>query len=87
METEADGAIDNIGENLSTLSPSQSPISSPLKSSSIAEGSQQRTPNIKSSDSNTEAEANIRSVRLAAKMARSKNNAYIKIFIVINLFL
>ena len=75
MEAEADGTIDNVGENLSTLSPSQSPMSSPLKSSNVAEGSQQRTPNIKSSDSNTETEANIRSVRLAAKMVRFKNNA------------
>jgi hypothetical protein len=83
MEAEADGPIDNISEQLSTLSPSQSPMSSPSKMSNIAEGSQQRTPNIKSNDSNAETEANIRSVRLAAKMVRFKK-LKIKFKLIIN---
>ena len=63
-EAEADPTIDNVGENLSTLSPPQSPLSSPTK-----ENYHQRSPNIKPPISAPgENEANIRSVRLAARM-------------------
>lgn len=68
MEGETDAPIDNISEHMSTLSPQQSPMASPLKSTYASEGSQQRVANMRSADSNAETEANIRSVRLAAKM-------------------
>lgn len=64
---EADPPLDNVGENLSTRSPPQSPVSSPIKSGTV-EGFSQRSPNVKTTPTPGEAEANIRSVRLAAKM-------------------
>lgn len=62
-EGEADQPIDNIGEHLSTLSPPQSPLSSPTK-----ESYNQRSPNVKTASAPGENEANLRSVRLAARM-------------------
>lgn len=60
---DADPSIDNVGEHLSTLSPSQSPLSSPTK-----DGYNFRSTNAKTIPSPGENEANIRAVRLAARM-------------------
>ncbi len=65
VETEVDAPIDNIGENISTRSPPQSPISSPTKSTT--DNYNMRSPNVKPATP-SEAEANLRSVRLAARM-------------------
>lgn len=62
-DSDTDIAVDNIGEHMSTLSPAQSPLSSPTK-----EGYNQRSPNVKTTSAPGENEANIRSVRLAARM-------------------
>lgn len=61
-ETDVDPTVDNIGEHLSTLSPQPSPVSSPMK-----EAYNQKF-NTKTSPAPGENEANIRSVRLAARM-------------------
>jgi len=58
-----DPSVDNVGEHLSTLSPPHSPLSSPIK-----DGYNQRSPNAKAAPAPGENEANIRSVRLAARM-------------------
>lgn len=60
---DADPSVDNVGEHLSTLSPPHSPLSSPTK-----DGYNQRSPNAKAAPVPGENEANIRSVRLAARM-------------------
>jgi hypothetical protein len=60
---DADPSVDNVGEHLSTLSPPHSPLSSPTK-----DGYNQRSPNAKVAPAPGENEANIRSVRLAARM-------------------
>lgn len=67
-DNDSDSTVDNIGEHQSTLSPPQSPLSSPTK-----EGSHQRSPNVKTTAAPGENEANIRSVRLAARMVRFSN--------------
>ncbi|XP_046445727.1 ral GTPase-activating protein subunit alpha-1-like isoform X1 [Daphnia pulex] len=60
---DADPSVDNVGEHLSTLSPPHSPLSSPTK-----DGYNQRSPHAKVAPAPGENEANIRSVRLAARM-------------------
>lgn len=59
---DADPSVDNVGEHLLTLSPTQSPLSSPTK-----DGYNQRS-TAKTIPAPGENEANIRSVRLAARM-------------------
>ena len=56
-------SVDNVGGHLSTLSPPHSPLSSPIK-----DGYNQRSPNAKAAPAPGENEANIRTVRLAARM-------------------
>lgn len=66
LDLETDAPVDNIGEHLSTRSPPQSPISSPSKNPS--DGYNQRGATMKTTATPSEAEANLRSVRLAARM-------------------
>ena len=66
-EPDADPTVDNIGEHLTTLSPQPSPVSSPTKEPFV-----QKSPNVKTMPAAGENEANLRSVRLAARMVREK---------------
>jgi len=67
--SDADSPIDNVAENLLTSSPLHSPVSSPVKNwhhMSPDNSGQQRSPSVKIVTG--ESEANMKAVRLAAKM-------------------
>ena len=62
---EPDHTVDNVGENLSTLSPQPSPLSSPTKNVQSVDSSQQRLKTTLS-----ESDDNVKAVRLASKMVK-----------------